>query len=235
MKSTLPRIACFHGGGSTAPIFKLQCTQLERAVEDAFKLVYFDGPFTAPAGAGILPAFRDFAPFKSWFTKDAHGADYPDGSGYDSIGRDGVERVWKMMEEDDSSSGSWVGVLGFSQGTRIASGLLLDQQRRKRMGELAEGGIELLFGVIYMGAYGPMESEIAHRACDDDERISIPTIHVHGLKDAVLPLCRENLAAYFDSSAATLFEINYHHAMPWAKGDAVGLANRMREMYGWVK
>ena len=110
----------------------------------------------------MLPAFAEYAPFKSWFTKDETGAQLMDGSGYDRIGRDGVERVLDMMEQQGNAD-EWVGAIGFSQGTRMVGGLLLDQQRRESLGGTEAGKIRLRFGVLCMGAGPPMEAESGHR------------------------------------------------------------------------
>lgn len=156
----MPLIACIHGGGSTAEIYKSQCAQLERLLAPDFRLVYFDGPFEHPPGYGILPAFRDYAPFKSWFKKDDMGNELSDGSGFDLIGRDGIERLLDLMEKQGDAA-DYVGAIGFSQGSRVVGGLLLDQQRREILGD--HRNINLSFGVLCMGSGPPMESEIGHR------------------------------------------------------------------------
>ncbi|KKK20319.1 hypothetical protein P175DRAFT_0502603 [Aspergillus ochraceoroseus IBT 24754] len=232
MKS-LPRIACFHGGGSKGDIFEVQCAFLAQILEDDFQFEFFDGPFDSPAGPGILPAFEGYGPYKTWFTKDATtGAERADGSGYDQIGRDGVERIWKMMEVRSGSGGSgdWVGVMGFSQGTRMAGGLLLDQQRREELGEPGSP-IKLKFGILCMGGKAPMESEIGHRVAQSDTVIRIPTLHVHGLKDEFLAWGRDQYDTYYHPETRTLHEINYHHAMPWVREEAEELADRIRKLY----
>ncbi|RAL09393.1 uncharacterized protein BO97DRAFT_407741 [Aspergillus homomorphus CBS 101889] len=230
-----PRIACFHGGGSRASVYNVQCAHLAKLLEPDFELVFFDGPFFRDAGPGVLPAFRGYEPFRSWFTQDSTGVELADGSGYDLTGRDGVERIWKLMHEKAQlePGGPWVGVMGFSQGTRPAGGLLLDQQRRIASGEAtaddADAGLK--FGVMCMGAGAPMVAESAHRAESDLELVTIPTIHVHGLKDAVLPLSRHQLASYYDPKRSELFEVDYHHAMPWVKHEVEHLAHLIRTAY----
>jgi predicted esterase len=161
MSKPLPRIACFHGGGSNGSIYHVQCSQLARLLKDDFELVFFDGPFESGPGPGILPAFRENKPYRSWFKKDEKGSDLNDGSGYDITGRDGVERVWGLMEAA-GPGGEWVAAMGFSQGSRVAGGLLLDQQRRMASGEPGNYP-NLKFGVCCMGGGAPMVSEIGHR------------------------------------------------------------------------
>lgn len=76
------------------------------------------------------------------------------------------------MEERGREKGfgddCWVGVMGFSQGTRVAGGVLLDQQRREKLkrenaalARRAVGdGIRVNFGVLCNGGGVPMDSEV---------------------------------------------------------------------------
>ncbi|KAF7155370.1 hypothetical protein CNMCM5623_007441 [Aspergillus felis] len=230
--NNLPRIACFHGGGSSAAIYQIQCEQLAHLLKNDFQLVFFEGPFERGAGPGVLPVFADYAPFKSWFTQDQRG-ERADGSGYDSSGNDGIERVWRLME-DKGPGGEWVGAMGFSQGSRVAGGLLLDQQRRAALGIPKKTHIELLFGVMCNGAGAPMESDAAEHVTKSDEslnRVSLPTLHVHGLRDPFLMLGKLQLEDCYDPKTATLYEVDYHHAMPWVRHEAKQLADHIRTIY----
>ncbi|GMG26575.1 unnamed protein product [Aspergillus oryzae var. brunneus] len=231
MTKSLPRIACFHGGGSKGAIYEVQCSQLAGLLKNDFQFVFFDGPFESGPGPGVLPAFRDYKPFRSWFKKDGSEIEQSDGSGYDISGRDGVERVWKLMEAA-GPGGEWVGVMGFSQGTRITGGLLLDQQRRTAFGELGNTP-KLKFGVLCMGAGAPMVSEIGHQMADtgSTDLVKIPTLHVHGLKDMFLALGRQQHATYYESGTSKVYDVDYHHAMPWYKHEVQRLAELIRELY----
>ncbi|PIG86975.1 phospholipase/carboxylesterase [Aspergillus arachidicola] len=231
MTGSLPRIACFHGGGSKGAIYEVQCSQLAGLLKNDFQFVFFDGPFESGPGPGVLPAFRDYKPFRSWFKKDGSEIEQSDGSGYDISGRDGVERVWKLMEAA-GPGGEWVGVMGFSQGTRITGGLLLDQQRRTAFGELGNTP-KLKFGVLCMGGGAPMVSEIGHQMADtgSTDLVNIPTLHVHGLKDMFLALGRQQHATYYESGTTKVYDVDYHHAMPWYKHEVQRLAELIRELY----
>ena len=238
----LPRIACFHGGGSNSQIYEMQCSQLAELLKHDFQLVYFDGPFDRPAGPGVLPAFRDYGPYHSWFKTDTSsilgslcGSERSDGSGFDEQNTDGVERVLEQMANDKTGGGGpWVGAIGFSQGSRVVGGLLLaQQQRRQQQTEEGSGGtnIKLQFGVLCMGSGAPMES----KGVKSSELVRMPTLHVHGLKDMFLPLGRHQFSTYYDTERAQLFEVDYHHAMPWVKHEAQELAALMRKLYRETK
>ncbi|KAL4878332.1 serine hydrolase FSH [Aspergillus karnatakaensis] len=246
----LPRIACFHGSGSNSSIYEIQCSFLTNLLADTLTLEFFDAPFPRSAGPGVLPAFEDYGPYASWFDTDDRRSEEErnDGSGFDATGRDGIERVYKLMQaRSGPGKGEWVGVMGFSQGTRVAGGLLLDQQRREEVASQGENGnvngngngngvspghgFNFKFGVCCMGGGRPMESEVAYKLTNPSTTIHIPTLHMHGLKDEYLELGREQLAKYYDPATAQLYEINYHHAMPWVKAEAEELARLIKELY----
>ncbi|RDW61167.1 uncharacterized protein DSM5745_10665 [Aspergillus mulundensis] len=244
MPAPLPRIACFHGSGSSAAIYEIQCSFLATLLAKQFTLEFFNGPFPRSAGPGVLPAFADYGPYKSWFEPESDNSK-ADGSGYDTSGRDGIERVLKLMEERAREKGfgneAWVGVMGFSQGTRIASGLLLNQQRWDEVEKQGKGkrsvgkDIKLKFGVMCNGGGRPMESEVGFKLDEPDMIVRIPTLHVHGLRDEFLTYGRDQLRQYFDREKAILYEINYHHAMPWVKAESEELARRVTELYKATK
>ncbi|TID18583.1 hypothetical protein E2P81_ATG06493 [Venturia nashicola] len=219
------RIACFHGGGSNKEIFEIQCAQLELLLKSELEFHFFNGPFTRDAGPGVLPAFEDYEPYHNWF-KVADDGTYTllDGSGYDESGRDGIGRVKTLMKE---RGGEWAGAIGFSQGSRVVAGLLLDQQRWIEQGKPKES-LDLKFGVLCNGGKEPMAKVPEHPS---KERIRIPTLHVHGLRDQYLEYGRQQYAMYFDPETAKLHELDYHHAMPWKPAEVNALAEEIRKLY----
>lgn len=262
--TSLPRIACFHGGGSNGRILEVQCARLQRVLEKEFEFIYFDAPFDTSPGPGVLPFFDSYAPFKSWVKPGGTETELRTGSGYDDTGRDGIGRVMKMMDDNKRfANADWAGALGFSQGTRVVGGLLRVQRLRKEM-KLPQD-FDLRFGVLCMGggaplhsgeAHGMLESSVSgsshqqnyvliaaivtqqvgsgsHGPTDNPDSLSIqlPTIHVHGLKDKNLARGREQMAEYYSTSASTLYEIDYHHAMPWVQSEIDHLANLIRSAF----
>ena len=61
--------------------------------------------------------------------------------------------------------------------------------------------------------------------------ITIPTLHLHGLKDENLNNGRKQRATFYEAESTRLLEIDYHHAMPWEKSDVLELAEMMTELY----
>jgi predicted esterase len=132
---------------------------------DTFEFVFFEGPYERDAGPGVLPffTFEEFGPYRMWFYETENGDQVLDGRTDAGRGEAGIERVLRLIKEK-GTGGEWVGCMGFSQGTRIVGGLLLHQQNRKEMGFIQkEGDIEFKFGVLCMGSFGPMLSDLTGR------------------------------------------------------------------------
>jgi hypothetical protein len=62
------------------------------------------------------------------------------------------------------------------------------------------------------------------------DRIKTPTLHLHGLKDKVYTLGKVQVSRYYDQKTATVWDIDYHHAMPWYAKDVTKLAEMMRKL-----
>ncbi|KAK7709603.1 hypothetical protein SLS57_008658 [Botryosphaeria dothidea] len=221
----------------------MECKRLAQVLAGTYELVFFDAPFERGAGPGVLPHFADCAPFRTWMRPGIDGRDEEE---------QGLVRVLKLMHADTlrrgraarargdaaAEPGRWVAAMGFSQGTRVVGGLLRRQQARQRLRQLDPFGIELEFGILCMGSSSPMgyeaESTSALDASEaapvvqmgqlvEEDVIATPTLHLHGLRDPILPKSRDQLAAYFELDTAHLLEINYHHAMPWYTHDLMDL------------
>ncbi|CAD6504917.1 BgTH12-00417 [Blumeria graminis f. sp. triticale] len=242
-KTPLPRVAMFHGGGSTPQIFKRQCEALERHLGNSFEFVFFGAPFQSGPGAGVLPFFSEetWGPYLNWFTKGENGDDIPDGTAGNYDDEEGIDRVVRLIREC-GPGGKWVGCLGFSQGTRTVAGLLRWQQWRNNK-ETVDGDIDIKFGILCMGAGAPMSSTIPESLlkwdeansnrliCQKDEQIRIPTLHLHGLSDSCYEAGKVQMKSHFDQKTVTCIEIDYHHAMPWHPKDVSLFVESIKKLY----
>lgn len=203
--SHLPRILCLHGGGTSELIFTFQARKLIGALRPYFRLVFVNAPFECGPGPGVVPVFEDVGPFYEWIAKKAEDEEQ-------------VRSVLQQKIDEDETP--VVGVLGFSQGARIAAGLLEEQQNQALTPSLR-------FGVLFNGSYPPLRqpsnpsrmlpplSEPAHSEWDDRHSgcIRLPSIHVHGTLDPALPRNRL-LARCFDPDSATVLEFPNAHHLP---------------------
>lgn len=136
-------------------------------------------------------------------------------------------------KREDAGDGPWVGMIGFSQGAKLAASLLYDQQIRVEREGRAD--TEYKFAVLLAGRsplvsfceYSRHEalvspgqvSEGFDYAGESPHVLRLPTIHVHGLRDAGLHLHRKMLRQYHDPRSATVIEWEGEHRVPIKKSD----------------
>jgi len=233
----LPRILCLHGGGVTGEAFQLQSRALISRLKSTFRLVFADGPFLCDPGPGILPVYADFAPFRRWLRW------LPEHKEIDA--ESAIDEIWYQlrlaMEEDDGkgASGEWVGLLGFSQGAKVSASLLYEQQVQEELLGKGKAGTSWRFAILLAGR-APLVSlsdvsagntalvnaaEISegfeHVAEGDGRhKLTLPTVHVHGLLDPGLHLHRRLLEQYCEPESATLVEWEGTHRVPIKGTDA---------------
>lgn len=142
----------------------------------------------------------------------------------------------------DEGDGEYVGVLGFSQGAKVACSLLLKQQLDEAAGTVAADK-EVLgkfrFGIILAGrapllalseemeemkflqSAGGLPDEADMDAIFDapECKLRLPTVHVHGLKDEGLSLHRRCVEDYCAAGTTTVVEWDGPHRIPLKKVD----------------
>jgi predicted esterase len=127
----------------------------------------------------------------------------------------------------------FVGVLGFSQGGRVATGLMLDQQQQQRDSKQRKRKItgDLKFGVLTCPSYPPIcppETKM------DATKILIPTVHLHGLSDPWLPQSRMLLENYYNKDKATVVMFEGQHHLPVNPADTEKLAKAILKVWNGV-
>ncbi|KAM3083969.1 hypothetical protein ACMFMF_001327 [Clarireedia jacksonii] len=210
----LPRLLCLHGGGTNAAIFTAQCRVLAVHLKPYFRLVFPEAPFPSGAGPDVLSVYQDYGPFKRWLGWLPEHPVIPVAQEVAAI-EDSIE---KAMKEDDAkgATGAWVGLLGFSQGAKIAGSLLLRKQIREEGGRDIEGQ-DWKFAVLMAGR-APLVSlerdQDRWGGIDENDVLTLPTIHVHGLKDPGLELHRDLLNIWCEKGSARLVEWDGNHRIP---------------------
>lgn len=197
------------------------------------------------------------------------------------------------MDADDVQGGigEWVGLLGFSQGARVAGSILFDRQLKMEAAGIstaephvandpARNSIESAqsipgfaggnwaFAVLIAGQ-GPFLtlSELGEKsgmteapgilpnlklsspgspksgcngikAMSEAHKLTLPTLHIHGLKDGMQPNMRRWYDAQFEKgksasrngSGATLIEWNGNHRLPFKSMDMAPIINAIECM-----
>lgn len=157
----LPRILCLHGGGVNAAIFEAQSRSLIRHLETSFHLVWADAPFFCDPHPDIIEVYGPYAPFRRWLRALPEHAEIDAKTCVEEIGY----ALRTAMENDSQkgATGEWVGLMGFSQGSKVCASILLEQQAREaqaeRCGELAVAvgftsipNLHWRFGILLAGS-----------------------------------------------------------------------------------
>ncbi|KAL2847839.1 serine hydrolase FSH [Aspergillus pseudoustus] len=229
----LPRILCLHGGGANARIFQAQCRVLRKALKGTFRLCFADAPFPSEPGPDITSVYQDRGPFQRWLRfKREHPALDADVA---VATIDSALKTAMRADDDRGATGEWVGLLGFSQGAKMAASLLFRQQvqdEKLTPGQRPGPGPVFRFAVLLAGR-GPLvslapglvmtpslvdASHLGFQVKVDRSRsehvLRLPTIHVHGSRDGGLPLHRVLLEEYCDTSRVRLIQWDGGHRVP---------------------
>jgi predicted esterase len=245
----LPRILCLHGGGTNARIFKIQCRVLERALNTHFRLAYAQAPYESTPEPDVASVYADYAPFTRWLR---WAPEHPVVD--DATARKDLELTIKTaMDEDDGAgaTGPWVGLLGFSQGARVAASLLFKHQKRVEKLGVDETGPAWKFGVFLAGRpplvtldpdvfTSPMLSDpsaidLSGRPdlmdeAGEEHLLCLPTIHVHGAYDPSIDLQRELMEQYCSDDSVRVLEWDGGHRIPFKSVDIEPLVELILEI-----
>ncbi|MCJ1367137.1 hypothetical protein MMC16_006269 [Acarospora aff. strigata] len=212
----LPRILCLHGGGTSAEIFRIQTCKLQRALQQHFQFVFIDAPHASTPGPGVLPVFEGFDPYFRWVTWWKNENDYTREE-RELEEKAVIETLDSVLAQQDNDEAPFVGVMGFSQGARVAAGLLLREQMA------GSENRRLRFAVLLAGSYPPIYLPFQPALCD--QLIHIPTVHMHGSDDSHLTHSGTLLTRSCDPSAALLMEFKGGHHLPVLTHDTNRLAD----------
>ncbi|KAI9783831.1 MAG: hypothetical protein M1839_003167 [Geoglossum umbratile] len=147
----LPRILCIHGAGSSGAIFRVQIRKIHQALRNKFRFIFVQAPFRSLAGPGMYPVFEGSGPFYRWHC-DSSASTAFDITDSEIANERRIVREYleKVLRDDDGAP--FVGIIAFSQGTRVATGLLLDQQPKRGYSDLPP----TRFVVLLNGTYPPL-------------------------------------------------------------------------------
>lgn len=224
----LPRILCLHGGGTNARIFATQCRSLVQALKHDFRLVFAEAAYPSQAGPDVTAVYGEWAPFRRWIR---WLPSHPIVAADDVV--DALDRsIRDALSRDDArgATGECVGLLGFSQGAKMAASLLYRQQLRDDAGLASGSDLRFRFAVLMAGSAPLVALDPAlcpSPALPDASQtveykvkgpsvhmIRLPTLHVHGLLDPGLERHRQLLENFCDPKTRTLVEWEGEHRLP---------------------
>lgn len=249
----LPRILCLHGGGTNARIFKAQCRVIERKLAAHFRLVYAEAAYECEAGPDVVSVYAEYGPFKRWLRWLPDHEELDDATAIASIDRS----LQTAMDDDDrqGATGAWVGLLGFSQGAKLAASVLFKHQKRAEKYGPLNAGSTWKFAVIMAGRspivcldpdtfkssmlgdasqIGLGTPELMD-AASEGHILKLPTIHVHGLYDPGLNLHQDLLESYCDPDSVRVLEWDGGHRVPIKATDVDPLVEHILEVAAETK
>jgi Serine hydrolase (FSH1) len=240
----LPRILCLHGGGTNAKIFRAQCRVLERALKPAFRLCFAQAPFPSEPGSDVVAVYKDFGMFRAWLPWTPN-----DPIRESSHAVKAIEASIKHAIEVDNAkgaSGEFVGLLGFSQGAKVAASLMMEQQIRATQIDHHKGNRPRYRFAVLLAGRGPLVSltcdsiragsgtvsaginstDCCHQATIN-HLLHLPSIHVHGTLDPNIELHRQLLQRYCDQKTARVMEWEGGHRVPIKSRDVAQLVQEI--------
>ena len=245
--SEKPRLLCLHGGGVTGQIFECQMRELIKSLGPHFRLVFADGPWISEMHDDLKPIYSHMGPCRRWGCwKPSHPS-----LDHSSAVRQVERSLTKAMVKDEGS-GEWVGLIGFSQGAKLAFSILLENQLRLQKDGHAAGfaGVHWQFGVIMAGRGPPYNLSHSHKnpqhysslsglspVCESDlcslpfsNKLETPTLHVHGLLDGGLDMHRHLLKHFTSPAKSRLIQWYGAHRIPIRSTDVTEITEGILEM-----
>ncbi|KAF5131368.1 Esterase FUS5 [Metarhizium anisopliae] len=226
-ESLLPRILCLHGAGSNGAIFRVQGRKIFSALGKDFQFVFIEAPFLSTPGPG-MELFADSGPFYRWQCDMGASLSFDITTDEVNAERDKVRALLEdhLLKKDDGQA-LFVGIMAFSQGARVATGLLMHLAQMRRRGR-TDDFYDIKFAIINNATYPPLYLNDEMTAAP--ERVMIPTLHIHGSNDPWRPESEHMLAEFFDLSCATVAGFTGKHQLPLAKDDVDEVVTAIRRL-----
>ena len=224
LPASLPAILCLHGAGTSGRIFRLQARTVLRLLQSRFRFIFVDAPFESLPGPGALPTYADMKPYLWWHCDEASAGRF-------DISLEEIRRrrreVRGLLAKELADHPDVVGIMAFSQGARVATGLCLDE----------ELGRQIKFAVLFAGTFPALEigedGSSGSRSIRDSDpdadadtvtpslaKSNIPSVHVQGTSDPWAAEGDRLKTTYFAEQFATVVRFAGGHTCPVAKDDA---------------
>ncbi|KAH7082228.1 hypothetical protein FB567DRAFT_100934 [Paraphoma chrysanthemicola] len=248
-----PTLLAFHGSGSNATVHRVQLARLMRVTNPYFEIEVLEAPFPSPAGPGVLPFFDGCGPFKRWLppTEKVSVETMRNGGSTSGMPVEVETLVRETVLRIQSEGGKVIGLIGFSQGTKIVAGLLRATQLRHSLPALASNPnlswCDFSFALDVCASYPPPlfpPSITAQLPADQADallkgKIEIPAFHVLGAQDEWNWAGRGMIERFYDvseggKSELVEWEMGHHYPVKPEESQRIGewLVERLKEVEG---
>ncbi len=145
-------------------------------------------------------------------------------------------------DDEAGATGEWSGLLGFSQGAKMAASLLLREQHRMELDGLTSQSISrrvpvFRFAVLLAGR-GPLvtldpnfQAFFGKEEGIQEPILRLPTVHVHGLQDEGLAMHRNLRNRCCTKERSTLVEWEGDHRVPIKARDVAAVVAALMSAY----
>ncbi|KAJ1722536.1 Ovarian cancer-associated protein 2 [Coemansia erecta] len=205
------KILCLHGYTQSGVSFRSRTGPLRRSLGRHITWVYA----TAPHAAATT-----FDGQSQQSTEESSSSNERPSAWWNMHGGNDAQRVWadveqsvKALQQIAREQGPFDGILGFSQGAGMAAILLALAQQKNAA---AAGELPVFRFAVLISGFFPQMPEFeealgggsSSSSDDDDKRLHVPSLHVLGAADAVVPQSRgEELARRaFDGAEVRVHE-----------------------------
>ncbi|KAJ5087472.1 serine hydrolase FSH [Penicillium angulare] len=223
-QDTKPTILCLHGHGSSAEIFQTQSQKVTQALSPHFRFLFLDSPITtSQPGVGVRPHYAHIKPYRRWNQDEKviglFGVTEEDVRQERQLVRDTLKDVLERERRDGANAGV-VGLMAFSQGTRIATAICQD----------TELGKDIKFAIIICGVSPPLSLSTPEMLLPPP--LNIASVHVQGSTDPWLTNGTKLSKHYFDQSLAKTVKFTGGHEVPVKTFDVENICEVIAEYKG---
>ena len=190
------RILCLHGYRQNADAFKSKLGSFRKHVAKYAEFVFVDAPHTAPP---LTEQDAVSTEQKSWWFNKDDGTFKGTNLGGPA---QGFEQSLRTVESAWKKEGPFHGLLGFSQGACFV-GLICG---------LAQKQMTLINPEFAIMSSGFISGSLVHKSAYEDA-INIPSLHIYGLTDAIIPK-EMSIALSTHFSCAEILEHSGGHYFP---------------------
>ncbi|KAF2449987.1 hypothetical protein P171DRAFT_405638 [Karstenula rhodostoma CBS 690.94] len=194
-----PTLLAFHGSGSNDTIHIVQLARISRFLKPHFEIEALCGPIMSDAGPGILPFFDGCGPFYRW-APASEVVTASTTTEYRAMLPEVSNLVEAAVARARTRGSKVVGVIGFSQGTRVVAGLLKAAQILRELKKEGKGDgldwLDIRFALSVCSSFPPplvpaaVIEAVRSSGLDEarqkdilEARIRLPALHVLGIQD----------------------------------------------------
>ncbi|PVH99759.1 hypothetical protein DM02DRAFT_493913, partial [Periconia macrospinosa] len=153
-----PTLLTLHGSGSSSLIHTIQLARLTRLLKPYFTLTSLNAPFATPAGPGVLPFFEGCGPYASWLPPThatISASQMRTGTSANVLAPEVEKLVRDAVDEVRGKGGKVVGLVGFSQGSRVLAGLLKAKEIKDTLRDSFSYLRDIDFALVVCGSFPP--------------------------------------------------------------------------------